>query len=243
MTQPIVIYHGMALYADLPEAFYFLASAGLIPLFLSNGDKSIAILAGLMAGLGAWTKNEGLTFVAINMIVWMGIGLFLKEKIVIKNFLLGLSFPLLVIMLFKIFLAPGNDLLAENQSLVHQILDTQRYIKILSFAGKTLWEFGGQPVSIAGIFIAYMVLAGKTKFSIKGMSPVVFAVLSQLMIYFIIFIVTPYDLEWHLSTSLSRLYLHLFPLALMCLLLWVKTPDELLFDAKPQTEDDHAPHH
>ncbi len=243
MTQPIVAYHGMALYADLPEAFYFLAAAGLMPLFLSSREKTIAIIAGLMAGLSAWTKNEGLTFIALNLIVWVGIGIFYKEKLVIKNFLLGLSLPMLVIILFKIFLAPGNDLLAGNQGLLKQLLDTQRYVTIAEYAGRTLWDFGSQPVRIVAVLFVYTILAGRTRNSTQGTLPVIFVASVQLMLYFLIFVITPHDLEWHLRTSVSRLYLHVFPLALLCFLLWVKTPDELLVDSKPQMKNSHASNH
>jgi hypothetical protein len=49
----------MAQYVDMDLAFYFLASAGLMLVFFSVRDPSLPALAGLMAGLAAWTKNEG----------------------------------------------------------------------------------------------------------------------------------------------------------------------------------------
>jgi len=232
MMQPTIAYHGMALYADIPEAFYFLASAGLIPLFFSCYDKSIAIIAGLMTGLGAWTKNEGLTFVAINLIAWVGIGILFKEKSVIKKFISGIFLPMFVIIFFKIFLAPGNDLLAGKQDILKQLLDTQRYVTIGQYAGRTSWEFGSQPIPIAAILFAYTIFVGTTRNSIQAIPPVLFTVSAQLMFYFSIFVISPHDLEWHLATSLNRLYLHVFPLVLLCLLMWIKTPDELFLDLK-----------
>lgn len=239
MTQPVVAYHGMSLIADLPETFYFLASAGLMPLFLSHRDKSLAVIAGLMAGLAAWTKNEGMAFAAVNLIAWVGIGIFLKERLLIRNFLFGISLPMLVVILFKILLAPQNDLLAENQNILAQLFVLPRYIMIIKHAAGDLWNFGIQPVPIAAALFIYMLLAGRTRNSIQVMLPAMFAVSAQLLVYFFIYVITPLDLEWHLGSSLGRLYLHLFPLALLCLFLWVKTPDEL----KSQMEDNHAPHH
>ena len=137
-----------------------------------------------------------------------------------------------VIILFKIFLAPGNDLLAGNQDILKQLLDTHRYVTIAQYAGRTLWEFGSQPIPIAVILFAYTIFVGKTKNSTQAIPPVLFTVSAQLMFYFSIFVISPHDLEWHLATSLNRLYLHVFPLVLLCLLMWIKTPDELFLDLK-----------
>jgi hypothetical protein len=49
----------------------------------------------------------------------------------------------------------------------------------------------------------------------------------QLVIYFGVYVVTPYDLVWHLRTSLNRLYTHVFPLCVLCLFAWLAAPEEL----------------
>jgi len=60
---PSITYWSSASYADLPTAFYF----GLATLFLIRHYRSRswrdALLAGLFAGLAAWTKNSGLLIV------------------------------------------------------------------------------------------------------------------------------------------------------------------------------------
>ena len=37
----------------------------------------------------------------------------------------------------------------------------------------------------------------------------------QLGIYVLTYVITPHDLQWHISTSLDRLLLHLIPLAIL----------------------------
>jgi len=230
-TQPIVAYHGMALYADVPEAYYFLAAVGLGAIFLSRRESPIAILAGIIAGLGAWTKNEGLTFIVICLMFWMGLFLFSENKTGLKEFLFGLAFPSLVLILFKIFLAPGNDLLTDQHDLLVKITDIQRYRMIFESGVNMFWTFGSQPVSITTALMIYSILVGKTKLSVKGSVMIALAVFGQALVYFLIYLTTPYNLNWHLSTSLSRLFLHLFPSALLAVILWVKTPDELWAEA------------
>jgi hypothetical protein len=52
--------------ADVPLAFFMLATVGLLCLHdrTSTAGKGGLILAGMMAGFAAWTKNEGLLFLA-----------------------------------------------------------------------------------------------------------------------------------------------------------------------------------
>jgi hypothetical protein len=50
----------------------------------------------------------------------------------------------------------------------------------------------------------------------------------QLAVYFGIYLLTPLDLDYHLRTSLDRLYMHVLPLALLGIFLWLKSPQELL---------------
>jgi uncharacterized membrane protein len=46
----------------------------------------------------------------------------------------------------------------------------------------------------------------------KLISSFPFTILSLLLIvYFIIYLLSPYDLTWHLSTSLSRIFQHVYP--------------------------------
>jgi hypothetical protein len=52
--------------------------------------------------------------------------------------------------------------------------------------------------------------------------------LSQFAIYLLIYMITPYDLEWHLSYSMSRLLIHIFPMFLFSFFLFVNTPETVL---------------
>jgi hypothetical protein len=56
--------------------------------------------------------------------------------------------------------------------------------------------------------------------------------LSQFVIYMLIYVITPHDLEWHLNYSMSRLLIHLFPMALCSFFLFVNTPETALNKVK-----------
>lgn len=236
-TQPIVAYHGIAQYADMPESFYFLASLGLLPIYMVSKEKSIPILAGFLVGLSAWTKNEGLIFVLISLLAW-GFLMNEKKEFAFRPFILGLVLPALIVILFKIFLAPSNDLIAGQKDTLTLLFDMERYKYILVNISNAFWVVGGGPISIIGLLAVYSIMIGKTYQSTEGLKQIIFVIFAQFLIYFFIYVTTPHDLEWHFEKSISRLYLHLFPLMLLGLFLWLKTPNELT--GEKQT---HAPHH
>jgi len=225
-SQPVVTYEGMTQQADIPVSFYFLASLGLIPIYMSSREKSIPILAGFLAGLSAWTKNEGLTFVLICLLAW---GFLRSEKRdpVFRFFILGLAFPALIVILFKVFLAPNNDLIAGQRDILALLLDPERYRYILVNMGGAFWVMGGGPISIVGLLVIYSTMIGKTHQPPDGLKQVIFVTFAQFLIYFFVYVTTPRDLEWQVRTSVGRLYLHLFPLMILGLFLWLKTPNEL----------------
>ncbi len=60
---PAVVNEGARELADLPLAYFFLATGILIYLYILYRKSGLLILAGLTAGLAAWMKNEGSVFV------------------------------------------------------------------------------------------------------------------------------------------------------------------------------------
>jgi hypothetical protein len=55
---------------------------------------------------------------------------------------------------------------------------------------------------------------------------------SQLLIYLLVYVVTPHDLQWHMNYSMSRLLIHIFPLALFAFFLIVRTPETVINKVK-----------
>ncbi|HEY2981397.1 MAG TPA: hypothetical protein VGJ22_09475 [Anaerolineales bacterium] len=214
-----------AMYADTPLAFYFLASGGFTPLYLAGRDKSLPILAGFIAGLAAWTKNEGLVFVISSTLVWLWIGR--TEKMAFRYFLLGLVLPVLAIVPFKLFLAPDNDIFTGSRDLIALLLEPARYRAILTSSVSTFQHMDGSPVIILIGILVYGIIAGKTHRPARGFAEIIFIVLVQWIAYFVIFVITPLSPGWHVQSSIGRLYLHMMPLLMLAFFLWIKSPLEL----------------
>lgn len=226
ISLPFTVGQGMRQYADMLLAQVILAAGGLTLLYLQTKETRLAILAGLMSGLAGWAKNEGLVAIMGFSIVWALITM-KADRRALKNYSIGLAFPLLVIILFKLFLAPSNDLLSAHRDLTDKLLDPERYAIIVKQALITLWNLGDAPLPLFGIIILTALVLGRSSRRTSGLWIIPAVIGIQLAAYFGTYLVTPQDLTWHLNTSLDRLYLHVFPLALFWFFLWLKSPEEL----------------
>jgi hypothetical protein len=232
LSAPSFLTHGASQYADIPLAFFILAA--IVTLYgydhFPVKDQSWLVLGGLLAGFSAWTKNEGLLFVFILLLLRFGkvfsrplSGRRWAETVL---FLSGLVPPLFLLFLFKTILAPRNDLLSlMTWDLVKSHLnDPGRYLLIGKTFFTTLFFFGDGPLPLLPFLLIYALWVGRSS-SLSGPWP--FAPLSlQLLGYLLVFLLTPQDLRWHLGTSLGRLMLHLWPAFLWVLLAQMKTPEE-----------------
>ena len=68
------ILHGTSQFADVPLGFFFLATLALLalPEVWPDDRPRLLLLAGVTAGLSAWTKNEGFLFIVA---ILLGYGL------------------------------------------------------------------------------------------------------------------------------------------------------------------------
>jgi Dolichyl-phosphate-mannose-protein mannosyltransferase len=223
---------GLGQIADVPLGFYILAAVGLVCLHDRTGDgrPGELMLAGLMAGFAAWTKNEGLLFLVCFFGAWLftrlrgpGVKQTIQE---LAYLLIGLLPAALLLAYFKIVLAPPNDLVEGQaaQSLVKRLTDPARYATIGS---AFLWELlyiGPGAVVVLG---AALVLLGRVPRESRPSAALPGLVTALMLLgYFAVYATTPYDVYWHLRTSLHRLYMQLWPLALLWYFLTVATPKE-----------------
>ena len=119
--------------------------------------------------------------------VWALLILKKEERPALLNYVLGLLFPVLVIALFKLFLAPSNDLMSAQGGLADKIFDIERYKIIFGVAIPMLWDLGNTPISMIGLIILTMLIVGKSKNRITGLWALAVIVLLQLAAYFGIF--------------------------------------------------------
>jgi hypothetical protein len=232
------IKHGSAQYADVPLGFFALSTILILALSdrMSPTNSRLAAMAGIMASMAAWTKNEGFLFIVAVVVARSVLFVYPRRfRQYFKElffFSLGLAPVMVIVALFKLNYAPSNDLVSHQSfnGIVLHLSDFSRYTYIAKTFAKKMMYFGN---GLVGLLLIYVFLS---KFEIDRMSrPTIITAGSILVImlvgHFLVYIVSPYELKWHLSTSLERLLLQLWPVFLF-FLFFVSKP----LYAKRQTE-------
>lgn len=206
--------------ADGPLAYFYLAAMVLIVLHTRRGQPGLLALAGLASGLTAWTKNEGLVFlIAAAVTVWIGQFQAVRKSRQdhpgkaslrgLRPFLGGLAIPLAAVLLFKVSLAPPGDLIS-GQSLAEMLaktLDPSRWGIILGAILQTLPQLGGWSWPAVWILPLGLLLVGQAK---SWLGSLIWLIPGLTLLGYIgVYLITPYDLAWHLQYSLDRLVFHL----------------------------------
>jgi hypothetical protein len=207
--------------ADIPLSFFILSCIALLVLQETRGAGTVALssLAGVSAGLAAWTKNEGLAFVAVAAVAYGSVLLVYRpgrEAVrQIASFLTGLSPALILVAYFKAAL-PANDIMSAAGSSMDRFFDVNRLGTIAGAFAAQVIVFDG--VSIKQVFlstilfvIVFVVHAGVRPRYKQAAILTALALAGMTITYFFVYLITPHNLTWHLGTSLSRLCFQLWP--------------------------------
>jgi len=216
--------------ADIPLAYFFLASSMLFLLARREGSGDLLFLCGLMAGLSAWTKNEGLSFGLIMVIVTLAAFPQSLKRSMLFRLAGGMALPLLTLLVFKVLFPATNDLLADINllSIARKLFDTTRYGTILTYLKSELAILGGWPFSILILLAAYGIVMGRSNSRRSQIGPWLFVIVgAQFLAYLLVYLATPNDLVWQIRYSLSRLLIHLFPMGVLLFFLSVRAPENI----------------
>jgi hypothetical protein len=246
VSTPSFLKVGVSQFADIPLAFYILASIVLLAVsdLRETGSRRLLFLAGAMAALAAWTKNEGLLFFCALVALRLGQVLWGKDARSLRRefvpILLGAAPILLVIAYFKLFIAPPGDLFSSPQML-DKVTDLSRYWLIVRWFGKELFFFSGWkrvPLTIGLAIYAKLLGSEISRHYRSSVSLSTLLLAFTLAGYFAVYVITPYDLRWHLRFSLDRLFLQLWPSALFLFFVAVRTPEQWMarISAEPRIQ-------
>jgi hypothetical protein len=191
-------------YADVLLSFFFLCA--LVCINYADQNKKYLVLSVLFLGCCAWTKNEG-AVLALLLLGFYAHRFFSKEHL--RHTLITMLIPAFVIIVFKLICPTENDLLKESgTSTLGYILQKERYAAIFDFCADMLNK---RLIYTRPAIVAYLIFCiAKRRLPGSKFLLVVTCVLA----YFMVYVLTPKDLEWHLRTSSERLLLQLFPVLL-----------------------------
>jgi hypothetical protein len=224
LGSPLLLAEVPAQYADVPLAFYFLAAAVFWML-----DQPV--LSGLFASLAAWTKDEGLLFLAAFALC----AVLLNRPRVIR-WAMGAAPVAALVLFFKAVLArsSGSLLSSSSHGMAAKITTLSRYSQIAAAFASGFWNLH---VDWYHPLLPLLALAVFLKFDPQWKRSVRLpAALSVIMLagYFGIFVITSADLTWHLNTALNRLIVQVWPLLLLSAFVCLRTPESTLVTIEPK---------
>ena len=236
LNTPFFILGGPSQTADVPLSFFILSAVVLIFLYTSNQRRGLLVLAGLSTGLAAWTKNEGDVFL-VGILAGLLLA-FMRRELWrrLGYFLAGMAIPLVIILYFKVFLAPANDILGtDTAGLMQRIFEWPRHAAILSTFSAQILRIGGASISVIPVLLVYAGIFGVAP---EGShKPAYLATLVaagiQAVGYYGIYLVTPHPVHWQLDFSLWRVLFHIYlPLLFLFFVLVTDIPAALGFKGK-----------
>jgi hypothetical protein len=204
-----------AQYADVPLACYI---AGAVVFALLDRP----VLAGVFAGLAAWTKDEGLLF----LVLFLAAAAVFRPKAALATIAGAMPGALLAVC-FKTLLATGNASLLSTSlpGAGSRLFDAARYGAVISAYGH---EFVAMAAGWYHPILPLIVLAIALRFERERRREAIFCSVifaALLSGYFGVYIFTRNDLAWQLQTSLGRLFVQVWPLFVLAALLGLRAPE------------------
>jgi hypothetical protein len=186
--------------ADVPLALYFLASAALLQL---AREQRTNVLAGFAAGLCAWTKSEGAIYLAC-----LAAGLLLRRRAALWPFLLGTLPGLALLLAFNLQVAPLSAFVA--QGMLGRACDPHRWLELLLLSLRRIFYFQDFALWVVASLAAVAVFRRR----LFG-EPLGLALFLAFAACAAIYLVQPYPLDWIFRTSADRLFIELWPAAIL----------------------------
>jgi hypothetical protein len=238
LSTPFFILHGASLYADVPLAFFFLATVVLLGLNERHRSANLNVLAGLAAGLGLLVKHEGLLFalaVGASLVLTARTDGWKAARARGLAFSAGMLLPLLLLVSFKIAFKSPNDLLSTLgiERTLGRLSDPARYALTIRAYKNHLLSFGNNGFgSSVWLLMAYLLGIGVrlTPPCAGWAKKLVAALLLVLAAHFLVFVTMAHSLSGLLNSSLERLLLQLWPSALFLFFMLARTPEEAGLD-------------
>jgi hypothetical protein len=219
-------------YADIPVGYFIVTALALLCLQdRFPGDARFSIMAGLMAGFAAWTKNEGLLFLAAVTVAraWALWRYGAKERLKgqLLRFVAGFAAPLAIVVFFKLRYGTADDLLSKQpRQIFAHLADFGRWITLTEAYVKAPFHVGAFLVPIVLVLAVYWYLV---RFKVDerdrpALATIIGAIGLTLAGEFLIYVAFPDDMIWQINTSLERLFLQMWPAGLLAFLLAASPP-------------------
>jgi len=196
--------------SDVPLAVYLLISMALIA---GPRSRPALLLAGFSAGLGMWTKNEGALFAAClaAALAWRD-----RDLRAVGWFALG-ALPLATLLVgFKLGVAPPTDLaaLSTPQGVLAHALSLRRWAELLLLTLRRIVYFQDFGLWSMAEVLLLLFWVRKQPATVPGT-----ALFLACLAFGPIYVLQPHRLDWIYRTSADRIFIQLWPSAVLATLL------------------------
>ncbi len=219
---PFVFFHSTIAYANLPMAFYYMASVIYLYQFFKNNNRSFLILSSVLLGVGYWTRSDGLIWIFPSLAV---LAVYALKKRRWLEPVLYLAPILIFVLPWSIF---ARYVIEVRSPYLTSALESIKQVFTLKIDTAHLWEilryFGGQVfiketwlvvrgvlgwgyiwLFFFSILALYCTRIGKYSYllSLIGL---------DILVLFFIYYAAGLDgrLSWFLETGFNRITLHLW---------------------------------
>lgn len=222
-TNPVLVRWGFAQGADVAVAYLLLLFTGATAMALAGEGEEVFAppLIGFFAGLLMWTKNEGTAVAPVLIVLATAYAAFrMSDRSDLMRragyFTLGIAPPLTALALFKTVWGREVDTPSFlPPDWLERLSDPDRWQVLLSTASYEAAFPGRMRVSAALVLVSLAVAAVVVILRRDRIPASTLLVLAPpvviLPIYVTAYMLSPYELQWHVSTSVDRLLLQLMP--------------------------------
>ena len=223
--------------ADVPLACFIVATLAMtfgdvfrVP---GPGARGPVVIAGATSAMAAWTKNEGVVFVLLMFLIAVIVAVRRRDGRQLLWSIAGATPILIVAVGFKLALAPSSGLV-EGQSLaaiLTRLMDPDRHMTVLGLIAQHAMRWSA-PFAFA-VFPIVSLVAAWMAVRIGGVVRVMAVVLGLMLAsYYVVYVTSPFDIPWHVTTSVDRLLVQLWPALVLTVFMGLRSSV-----SGPRTED------
>jgi len=215
---PEFVRQGTSQLADVPVGAFTVLAVALVA---TPQPGAVRVgMSGAALGLAAWTKNEGLVVALVFPLTYLGLHA-RREGLAAAfqrgvDMVVGLGPVLVVVVLFKILVAPVNDLMdgIRRPGVLNYWQDhvrvgfVARYMATRALAWGGWWSAVGPSIAVLGVAALRRPPRESGDIAVTASGALL---LFQLGTFFAVYVMTPHSVAWHLETSWSRLIAQMWP--------------------------------
>jgi hypothetical protein len=205
--------------ADIPFAFFMVASLVVLTRILSSAlarnTPSLLLMAGSLASLAAWTKNEGSLFLGVTTLVALAIVVRSGNVRSVIWWGVGVIPALLTVVWFKFTFAPVAPYYLPEGPWLEAVSGRLFDHEFRTVIDSALWErwagWGGPGATGAAPLITVAAAWAALSRGGHAARAVIATLMMMLAGYYVVYMLTEVDVMWLIATTFDRILAQLWP--------------------------------